>query len=1013
MMEAMHGVMALLLITGGDAFTPMRAFPVRRHLTSTTTTTTMMASGPDGGDVARLELVSVVKTFAASNLGAANPSLLSDDFVCSGPDFVVGRKDSYVAGLTKETQVFQAALPDFDLRPYGFMVDETRPDTVWFKIRPRGTATGPFAYKGEVYAPNDQTVELPIQQLSVTVRGGKVSRVTAGYSVDKQSGNTGGLMGPQGVLYALGEKPSPFSYLPLAVALGQLVGRTRKPPARVARASPFPEPVMFSLAKRVAETSYGAEEPDLLTRDFTFSAPLVGPLTKDAHVRRSNAAGIKAGLPDLKVELYNFEIDAFDPERVWLILKASGTQTRAMLGPDGSVVKAAPDGATAPRYESAPEAVSISLNEKGLCYRATAGYVLDKEVGNTKGLGGALGLLEAVGAGRPFFETRTLGDVPRLLTEAVAPPASTIRPAAPPAAARPAAVAPAPAVAVAPAPAPMAPAAAPLPPKVVEKKVESVRPAAVEKAAAPAAPVAPKAVEKKAPPASPLSGAEKKDAKAPENKAEPASAGFFSFLGGGAPAAPKSVPPTKPVAATTAAPPAASQAAKQAAPASGGFFSFLESAPAAAPVPPIKAVTPTKAAPPAAPAKAPISALKKETTVAAAVPKQAEAKKEAGGGFFSFLDSAPSTPSKAPVDKVPVVAKAPAPSTVGKKSDPVQIVSAPAPAAKKEAGGGFFSFLDSAPAAAPAAPAVKVGSAAAKAAPAPAKLAAASPAPNKVDVKTTTLPTATLKRAPAAPAAPASPAAVAKKDDKAPSSGGIFSFLGGGSREVSEPKPSTPAPPATASVSAKKPAATLKKAEPAKVAPAVPAKAPPPSGGGFFGLFGGSPAPAPAAPAAPSTPTTSSKSAPAAVLNAKSKAASAKAAEVKATLQIERATKDAAARADKIKAAVDTKRAQQEKATADAAAKVAAEKAKREASSKARQDDLARQLKAVNAAEKTQREGKAAPAASANFFIDELDKKPAPADTKSAAGKGAAASKGATVKVGTKVGTKGKESGFV
>ena len=143
----------------------------------------------EGGDDSSRGLISVAKTFASTNLGASNPSLLTADFVCSGPDFICGSKDTYVAGLTKETQVFQKAMPDFDLRPYGFMVDETRPDTVWFKIRPRGSITGPFVYKGEVYAPNNKVVELPIQQLSVTIRGGQVGRVTAGYIVDRQSGN--------------------------------------------------------------------------------------------------------------------------------------------------------------------------------------------------------------------------------------------------------------------------------------------------------------------------------------------------------------------------------------------------------------------------------------------------------------------------------------------------------------------------------------------------------------------------------------------------------------------------------------------------------------------------------------------------------------------------------------------------------------------------------------------------------------------------------------------------------
>lgn len=71
-------------------------------------------------------------------------------------------------------------------------MDEKDPTVVWFKIRPKGTLTGPFAYKGEVYLPHMKKVELPIQQLSVTVVSGIVARLTAGYIIDRLTGNTGG-----------------------------------------------------------------------------------------------------------------------------------------------------------------------------------------------------------------------------------------------------------------------------------------------------------------------------------------------------------------------------------------------------------------------------------------------------------------------------------------------------------------------------------------------------------------------------------------------------------------------------------------------------------------------------------------------------------------------------------------------------------------------------------------------------------------------------------------------------
>jgi hypothetical protein len=378
-------------------------------------------------DVERVEpqssnLIAVARSFATTNLGVTDPSLLADDFLCSGPSFNGIDKKSYLAGLTKETAVFQRAMPDFDLRPYSFAVDESQPNTVWFKIRPKGTLTGPFAFKGEVYLPNQKVAEQPAQQLSVTIRSGQVTRVTAGYIIDRFTGNTGGLAGPFGILYALDEAPSKFDYFPPAVVVKQFFSRTKKPLKRKAVAvSPFPVAVMTSLAKRLVETSLGAEEPSLLASEFQFSGPVVGPLVKEEFVGALKNFNLKSFLPDLKTTSYCFEVDSFDPERVWVISKGSGTMTAPLVFGGKEVLPA-----TGKAYVGAPEAVSVSFNEQGLCYRATAGYILDKEQGNTKGLGGIYGILEAIGSPIPWWESRTLSELPTLIKESLFPSSAPV-----------------------------------------------------------------------------------------------------------------------------------------------------------------------------------------------------------------------------------------------------------------------------------------------------------------------------------------------------------------------------------------------------------------------------------------------------------------------------------------------------------------------------------------------------------------------------------------------------------
>ena len=195
-------------------------FAARRRASSSLT----MAAGM--GD--KTQMISIARDFVSSGFGVADPTLLSDSFACTGQMFKLFSKDKYVSGLSKETAAFRRAMPDFEFRPYDFEIDPANQDTVWFKIRPKGTLTGPFSYKGTVYIPNDAAVELPLQLCSVTIKSGKITRVTAGYVLDRFTGTTGGYPGPFGVLFALGYPPSKLTFFPPATVARQFIGRSRK-----------------------------------------------------------------------------------------------------------------------------------------------------------------------------------------------------------------------------------------------------------------------------------------------------------------------------------------------------------------------------------------------------------------------------------------------------------------------------------------------------------------------------------------------------------------------------------------------------------------------------------------------------------------------------------------------------------------------------------------------------------------------------------------------------------------
>ena len=52
------------------------------------------------------------------------------------------------------------------------------------------------------------------------------------------------------------------------------------------------------------------------------------------------------------------------------------------------------------------QAMSFTFNEAGLLTYFTGGYVIDRRLGNTGGIGGVFGMMHAIGKTLPFAEAR-------------------------------------------------------------------------------------------------------------------------------------------------------------------------------------------------------------------------------------------------------------------------------------------------------------------------------------------------------------------------------------------------------------------------------------------------------------------------------------------------------------------------------------------------------------------------------------------------------------------------------
>jgi len=160
----------------------------------------------------------------------------------------------------------------------------------------------------------------------------------------------------------------------------------------------LPPKTLINIAKRFLLRSKGiGGDAELLSDAFVFEGPVVGPFGKQTFLDAIAQVDFDLGFPDWKGEFYNFQVDVFEPERVWYLAKGEGTNT----GPFPT--KDLP--ATNKKIVNPPQICSLTIDSKtGLIKKYTIGYVADRNIGNTGGLGGLYGIMYAIGRPLPFPE---------------------------------------------------------------------------------------------------------------------------------------------------------------------------------------------------------------------------------------------------------------------------------------------------------------------------------------------------------------------------------------------------------------------------------------------------------------------------------------------------------------------------------------------------------------------------------------------------------------------------------
>ena len=162
---------------------------------------------------------------------------------------------------------------------------------------------------------------------------------------------------------------------------------------------------LIAKAKRVLAAEFGtkagADPAALLSDDFQFVAPIVGPLSRAEFVRAFGSFKLKEAFPALRDKAW-FAVDPLEPNRAWFFSRAEATHTGTLHFGGRAIA------ATHKVVRSPPQAQSLLFDREGKVYTLTVGYCMDKRIGNTEGLGGVFAYLKAVGQPLPVKEGQRL-----------------------------------------------------------------------------------------------------------------------------------------------------------------------------------------------------------------------------------------------------------------------------------------------------------------------------------------------------------------------------------------------------------------------------------------------------------------------------------------------------------------------------------------------------------------------------------------------------------------------------
>ena len=139
---------------------------------------------------------------------------------------------------------------------------------------------------------------------------------------------------------------------------------------------------------------YSPYDESMFSDEFVFRGPYIGPLNKKDYFSTMDTFGIYKAIPDISPNCFGYSIDPQNPNRVWFMVRNTGTFTGEPGLGFGGDAYFPPNGAT---LQGSPETFSIIFDEDQKVKHLTVGYVADRFEGNTAGKGAAVGIFHAIG----------------------------------------------------------------------------------------------------------------------------------------------------------------------------------------------------------------------------------------------------------------------------------------------------------------------------------------------------------------------------------------------------------------------------------------------------------------------------------------------------------------------------------------------------------------------------------------------------------------------------------------